>query len=101
MQILSNVFGESVDKNNLKSVIERQCELNISFDTSRINTINNNIIGCIQFVPEQSNTISDQDPPKNPHPQPSKNQAKIERLRSLGLTNEEIAEMLEIPLDTV
>lgn len=31
LQILSNVFGEPVDKGNLESVLERQLNLNINF----------------------------------------------------------------------
>jgi len=41
--MLSDVFDEPVDKGNLKSLIERQGNLNISFgDKSKINS---NIIG--------------------------------------------------------
>ena len=30
LQLLSNIFGETVDKNNLKSVLDRQINLNIN-----------------------------------------------------------------------
>jgi hypothetical protein len=59
LQMLSDVFGEPVDKKNLKSVLERQGNLNISFgDKSKsIRSINSNVIGCVNFgswLPDRS-----------------------------------------------
>ncbi|MFE1747025.1 hypothetical protein [Coleofasciculus sp. H7-2] len=47
LQMLSDAFGEPVDKGNLKSVLERQGNQNISFG-------NNNILGYINIGPDRS-----------------------------------------------
>jgi hypothetical protein len=98
LEMLSDVFDEPVDKGNLKSVLERQGNLNISFgDKSKsIKSINSNIIGCIQFGSEQPTTTPDKSQPKN--------QTKIEtidKLRQFGLSDEQIAAALELPLEVV
>lgn len=60
LQILSDVFSETVDKNHLKSVIEHQCNINIAY-------INNNpIIGSIKFVSQQPNATLDNSQPVTP-----------------------------------
>lgn len=51
LQMLSDVFDEPVDKKNLKSVLERQGNLNISLGDK---SINSNIIGCINMGSEPS-----------------------------------------------
>jgi len=106
LQMLSDVFDEPVDKGNLKSVLERQGNLNISFgDKSINNNINSDVIGCVSFGAEQPNDTSDQNQPINSQSQQdSKNQNKIEtinKLRQFGLSNEQISEALELPLEAV
>jgi hypothetical protein len=96
LQMLSDVFEEPVDKGNLKSVLERQGNLNISLGNKSISSVNNNIIGCLNVGSEQPNTTSDKSQ--------TKNQTSIElinRLRQLGLSEEQIAQALEIPLEVV
>jgi hypothetical protein len=112
LQMLSDVFDEPVDKGNLKSVLERQGNLNISFGDKSINhteSINNNInsdvIGCVNFGSEQPNDTPDKSQPANPNSQQdSKNQSKVEtikKLRQFGLSDEQIAEAIELPLEVV
>ena len=105
LQMLSEVFGEQVKKSNLESVLERHINLNISFGNK--NTINKNLIGigCINNCPEPSTPTPDKSQPKNPDSQQkTKNQTKIEtidKLRQFGLSDEQIAEALDIPLEQV
>lgn len=99
LQMLSEIFDEPVDKGNLKSVLERQRNINISLGE---NLINGNIIGCInlsykhpKIKPNKSNfDISNLDKHNN-------NQTKIDKLRKFGLTDEQIAEALDLSLDII
>ena len=82
LEVLSKIFDEPVDKGNLKSVLERQGNLNISFGNKSISSVNNNIIGCLNVGSEQPTATSD------------KNQTNIEtinKLRQFGLSDEQIA----------
>jgi hypothetical protein len=106
LQILSDVFDEPVDKGNLKSVLERQGNLNISFGERSINNnINSDVIGCLNFGSEQPNSSPDRSQSSTPNSQQSsKNQTKVEtidKLRQFGLSDEQIAEALELPLEAV
>jgi len=105
LQMLSDVFNESVDKSNLKSVLERQSNLNISFgDKSINNNIDNNIVGCINIGSEhpyesrnknQSTTSKFQEYSNN------HSKLKIDKLRQFGLSDAQIAEALDLPLEVV
>lgn len=100
LQMLSDIFHEPVEKGNLKSVLERQGNVNISLgDNSRINS---NIVGCINVNSKQPKIKSNKNNSDTSNsPQPSKNQAKIDKLRQFGLNDEQIAEALELPLEVV
>lgn len=101
LQMLSDVFDEPIDKGNLKSVLERQGNLNISLGDR---SINGNIIGCVNFGSEQSNDTPDKSQPAAPNfQQRSKNKIKIkiDKLRQFGLSYEQIAEALELPLEVI
>ncbi len=104
LQMLSDIFDEEVDKKNLKSVVERQSNLNISLGARSFNS-NNNIIGCVNMGSEEPTPTPDQSHPENPDlQQKSKNQTQIEtidKLRQFGLSDEQIAEALDIPLEQV
>jgi len=104
LQMLSDIFDEEVDKKNLKSVVERQSNLNISLGARSFNS-NNNIIGCVNMGSEEPTSTPDKSQPENPGLQhKSKNQTKIEtidKLRQFGLSDEQIAEALDIPLEQV
>jgi hypothetical protein len=100
LQMLSDVFDEPVDKRNLKSVLERQGNQNIWGNTFG----NSNIIGYINVCSDKPNTTPDQSQPAAPNlQQRSKNpiKSKSDKLRQFGLSDEQIAEALELPLEVV
>jgi hypothetical protein len=97
LQMLSDTFDEPVDKGNLKSVLERQDNLNISFG-------NSNIIGYINVCSDRPTATPDENQPKTPDFQQAKDEAKIEmvgKLRQFGLSDEQIAEVLGLALEEV
>jgi hypothetical protein len=101
LQLLSNVFDESVDKGNLKSVLERQGNLNISFGER---SVNSNIIGCVQMDSEKPLSISDDSQTNNSNCQGLQNQTQIKtinKLMNFGLSDEQIAEALELSIEVV
>jgi hypothetical protein len=100
LQMLSNIFDEPVEKGNLKSVLERQVNVNISLgDNSKINS---NIVGCINVSSKQPKIKSNTNNSDTYNsPQRSNNQTKIDKLRQFGLNDEQIAEALELPLEVV
>ncbi|NES25266.1 MAG: hypothetical protein F6K41_41790 [Symploca sp. SIO3E6] len=105
LQMLSDIFGEKVKKGNLESVLERNIKVNITFGEK--NTRHKNIIGIgtINNCPDSSTATpqtSDSDP--NELPYHNENQVNFEiinKLRMFGLSDEQIAEALEIPVDIV
>ncbi|MEZ2320470.1 MAG: hypothetical protein ACBR15_15865 [Microcoleus sp.] len=106
LQMLSDVFDEPVDKKNLKSVLERQGNLTISFgDRSKsIRSINSNIIGCINVSSDQPISTQNESQSQTSDFQRVKHKARIQavgKLRLFGLSDEQIAEALELPLDVV
>ena len=97
LQMLSEVFDEEVDKGNLKSVLERQGNLNITFG-------NSNIIGYINVCTDRPIPTSDKKQNQPSDFQQSKNLSKIEmvcKLREFGLKNEQISEVLGLELEKV
>ncbi|HEY9865670.1 MAG TPA: hypothetical protein V6D21_15965 [Candidatus Obscuribacterales bacterium] len=99
LQVLSKILNEPVNKYNLKSVLERQGSINFSFGDK---SINSHIIGCVNFGSDQhNNTTPDQSQPKNSYSQDNKEQSKIKKLRKFGLSDEQIAEVLDLPLEVV
>ncbi len=105
LQMLSEVFGEKVKKSNLESVLERHINLNIT--TLGNNNIfkDSNKISYINNCPNPSTPTPDESQPETSDSQEeSKNQTKIEtidKLRQFGLSDEQIAEALDIPLEQV
>ena len=92
LKILSDIFGEPVDKSNLKSVLERQGNVNISLGNR---SINSNVIGCINIGSKQRNS-------KLKQRNQNKTQIeKISKLRYFGLNDGQIAEVLELPLEVI
>jgi hypothetical protein len=102
LQMLSDIFDEPVDKSNLKSVLERQGNVNLFLGDK---SINQNIIGCINIGSKQAKTKPDKSHPgNNKLQQRNKNKTKIEKidkLRYFGLNDEQIAEVLELPLEVI
>ena len=106
LQMLSDVFDESVDKYNLKSVLERQLNLNIKFGDRNNNTHfgHSNTINYINGCSELPTPTPDKTRSETPDFQDSTNQVKIEmigKLRQLGLKDEQIAEVLGLALEVV
>ena len=103
-RMLSDIFGETVDKKHLQSILERQSNQNIIFADGNVT---NNIIssGCINVGSEQTTRTPDKSQPVTSGlQQQSKNQTQIEKvdkLRQFGLSDEQIAEVLELPLEVV
>lgn len=107
LQLLSEVFDEPVDKGNLKSVLERQGNLNISFGERSVNSnrsINSHIIGCVNLGSEKPMNTSDLDPNDNSNRPEVLSENKIEqikKLREFGLSDRQIAEVLELSIEVV
>ena len=104
LQMLSEVFGEQVKKSNLESVIERHIHQNINLGNNT--TIKNSSnISYINNCSNLSTPTPDDSQPETPDLQEeSKHQTKIEtidKLRQFGLSDEQIAEDLNIPLEQV
>ena len=104
LQMLSEVLGEQVKKSNLESVIERQINQNINLGNNT--TIKNSSnISYINNCSNSSTPTPEISQPEIPDLQEeSKNQTKIEtidKLRQFGLSDEQIAEALNIPLEQV
>jgi len=97
LQMLSDVFDEPVDKHNLKSVLERQGNFNINFG-------NSNIMGYINICFDRPAATPEKSQPATHDFDQGKYQAKIEtvgKLRQIGLSHEQIAELLGLGLDEV
>ena len=104
LHMLSDAFDEPVDKGNLESVLERQLNLNINFGDRTTNFGNSHTINYINGCSESPNTTPDKSQPPTPDYQDGTNQVKIEmigKLRQLGLKDEQIAEVLGLPLEVV
>ncbi|AFZ08187.1 hypothetical protein Osc7112_3845 [Oscillatoria nigro-viridis PCC 7112] len=103
LQMLSEVFSEPVKKSNLESVIERQINQNINLGKN--NNFQNNRISYVNNCPNPSTSTPDETQPENRDLQEETiNQTKIEtidKLRQFGLSDEQIAEALDIPLEQV
>ncbi|MEG4086485.1 hypothetical protein [Microcoleus sp. POL10_C6] len=103
LQMLSEVFGEQVKKSNLESVLERQINVNITLGNKNAHNKNSVSIGSINNCPEPSTRTPEKSQCETPDFHDN-NQAfieKIGKLRQFGLSDEQIAEVLELPLDVV
>ena len=98
LQMLSDIFEEPVSKVNLKSVLERQRNVNVYFDQSNINS---NVISCVNFNSNQPKSQSDKVPLEETDTQRNKQISKIKKLREAGFTDDAISELLEISLEFV
>lgn len=100
LQLLSNIFDEPVTKFNLQSVLERKGNFNLSFgEQGNINSsVNGHVIGCINFGKDESNNNANKNKLKTTRRRKSKKITKIQKLKEKGLSDEEIADILEIDL---
>ncbi|MEG4842610.1 hypothetical protein [Microcoleus sp. B9-D4] len=104
LHMLSDVFGESVDKRNLKSVLKRQSTIKIALNNSNNIEGDSNTINYINGCSELSTPTPDKSQPPTPDYQDGTNQVKIEmvgKLRLLGLKDEQIAGVLGLTLEVV
>ena len=100
LQILSDIFEEPVKKGNLKSVLERQWSTIFNVSDGSVGNVGD-VINCVNFNSDRASSTSNKTPLEKPDSQQNKQISKIKRLQDLGLTNEEIAELLEIPLESI
>jgi hypothetical protein len=105
LQMLSEVLGEQVKKSNLESVLERHINQTITTLGNNNTFKDSNKISYINNCPNPSTPTPDESQPETPDLQEeSKNQTQIEtidKLRQFGLSDEQIAEALDIPLEQV
>jgi hypothetical protein len=100
LQLLSEIFEEPVSKGNLKSVLERQRDINFNISDGNNGSIAN-VINCVNFNSDRPKSTSNKTPSEKSDSQQEKQIVKIKRLQDLGLTNDEIVELLEIPLELI
>jgi hypothetical protein len=98
LQMLSDIFEEPVSKTNLKSVLERQRSTTFNVSDGSVGNVSH-VIGCVNFNSDRP--TPNQVPLEKTDVLQEKQIAKIKKLRDRGLTNEEIAELLEIPLEAI
>ncbi|MGL4503934.1 MAG: hypothetical protein ACRCU2_33035 [Planktothrix sp.] len=104
LQLLSNFFGETVDKNNLKSVLDRQINLNINLGNNNTTFQNSKEINYINICPDNPTPSSNKSKPITVNTKTRKNKVNIEsinKLRLFGLNNQQIAEALNLSLEVV
>ncbi|WP_373537569.1 hypothetical protein [Microcoleus sp.] len=103
LQMLSEVFSEQVKKSNLESVIERHIHQNITTLGNNNTFKDSNKISYINNCPNPSTPTPDKSQPQTHdfHDNNRANLEKIGKLRQFGLSDDQIAEVLELPLDVV
>jgi hypothetical protein len=100
LQMLSDIFEEPVRKGNLKSVLERQRSITFNVSDGSMGNIAD-VINCVNFNSDRTKPKSDQFSLEKPD-SPQDNQiSKIKKLQDLGLTDDEIAELLDISLESI
>lgn len=93
LQMLSEVFGELVNKKNLRSVLSRKRELNViknTFgDSNVINICNGSLSNKTQplTIPQQDKKQADY--------------SVIQKLQQFDLSNQQISEALDLPLEII
>ncbi len=100
LQMLSDIFEEPVSKGNLKSVLERQRDINFNISDGNKGSIAN-VINCVNFNSDHTKTESSEVPVERTDAQRNKQISKINKLREAGLADDMISELLEIPLELV
>ena len=100
LQMLSDIFEEPVKKGNLKSVLERQRSITFNVSDGSMGNIAD-VIHCVNFNSDRPKSTPNKTPLEKPDSQQDKQISKIKRLQDLGLTNDEIVELLDIPLELI
>lgn len=90
-------------KANLESVIERQSNINFSFRDSSGIPSHINVISCIDFGSDRAENSTDKNPLENSSYSASLNNIKttVKKLRQRGLNDDEIADILDLPLEVI
>jgi hypothetical protein len=99
LQMLSDVFEEPVSKGNLKSVLERHRSTTFNVSNGSVGNVGD-VINCVNFNRDRLSPKPNQVPLEKPDSHREKQIAKVKKLRDRGLTDDEIAELLEIGLWT-
>jgi hypothetical protein len=103
LQMLSDIFDEPVDKQNLKSILERKGNFSITFGNS--NTFgSSNTISYINVCSDLPTATPNKSQSATPNFQRNQYQANIEivvKLRQFGLKDEQIADLLGLDLEAV
>ena len=96
LQIMSNTFNETIHKRNLESVLERQGNINLSLGDR---SINSHIIGYIDFGSDHT----EKNPLETCNFSASLINVKntVTKLRQRGLSDEEIADILDLPSEVI
>ena len=100
LQMMSNTFNETIHKGNLESVLERQGNINLSLGDR---SINSHIIGYIDFGSDLTENSTEKNPLENSNFSASLINIKktAAKLRQRGLTDEEIADILDLPSEVI
>lgn len=100
LQMMSNTFNETIHKGNLESVLERKGNINLSLGDR---SINSHIIGYIDFGSDRTENSADKNPLENSNFSASLINIKntVKKLRERGLSDEEIADILDLPSDVI
>lgn len=100
LQMLSDIFEEPVTKGNIQSVLERQRSTIFNVSDGSVGNVGD-VINCVNFNSDRPSPTLNKVPLEKPNSQKEKQISKIKRLQDLGLTEDEIVELLEIPLELV
>jgi hypothetical protein len=100
LQMMSNAFNEPITKGNIKSVLERQGSVSLSFGNR---SINSHIIGYVDFGSDRTEDSSQKNQSGTTNFSSSflNIQTTVKKLRQRGLSNEEIADVLDIPVQVI
>jgi hypothetical protein len=102
LQLLSEIFGELVSKKNLRSVLIRKGRFNVinSALNKQTSVGNGNMVGYINIC---NDPPSSKIKPNNVHSQDGyqTDHNVIQKLQQFGLSNEQIAEALNLPIEII
>ena len=100
LQMMSNTFNETILKGNLESLLERQGNINLSLGDR---SINSHIIGYIDFGSDRNENSTEKNPLETSNFSASLINIKntVKKLRQRGLSDEEIADILDLPSEVI
>ncbi len=100
LQMMSSTFNETIHKRNLESVLERQGSINLSLGDR---SINSHIIGYIDFGSDRTENSAEKNLLETSNFSASLINIKktVTKLRQRGLSDEEIADILDLPSEII